>query len=135
LRVNVVSVSDHPVIVAGDQAHPNDVTLLTVTAQDSKYYGIPVDDLAKRWQGRLQDVLVRALQSRQPGARSPASPDSARAPGRRRQRCLGARGQETAQVAGRAAGNGRRAARTQVERKRQLASVFKWIVVSALAVI
>ena len=136
-RVNVVSVSDHPVIVAGDQAHPNDVTLLTVTAQDSKYYGIPVHDLAKRWQGRLQDVLVRALQSRQPelvrrhlqilpallGAIAVASVALGLA-GRRLRRWRAALQEAAGEPA-----------RTQVERKRQLASVFKWIVVSALAVI
>ena len=136
-RVDVVRVSGRPVLVAGDQAHPNDVTLLTVTAQDSKYYGVPADDLAKRWQGRLQDALVRALAGRQPelvrrhiqilppllGAIAAVSAALWLVGWRLR------RWRATLQAA---AGE---PARTQVERKRQLVSVFQWIVVSALAVI
>jgi small conductance mechanosensitive channel len=65
-RVSIVTVSDHPVLVAGDAKHPNDVTLLTVTERDARYYGVPARDLATRWQRTLQSVLVSALEARQP---------------------------------------------------------------------
>ncbi len=65
-RVAVTKVDDQPVLVAGDREHPNDLTLLTVTAQDARYNTMDRDDLAKRWQRQLEIVLVQALNSRQP---------------------------------------------------------------------
>jgi small conductance mechanosensitive channel len=65
-EVTVTKVGDQPVLVAGDKSHPNDLVLLTVTAQDARYNGTLPDDLAKRWQRELQTTLAQALESRQP---------------------------------------------------------------------
>jgi small conductance mechanosensitive channel len=65
-RVSVTQVDNQPVLVAGDREHPNDLTLLTVTAPDARYNSMAPENLAKRWQRQLQAVLVQALQSRQP---------------------------------------------------------------------
>jgi small-conductance mechanosensitive channel len=65
-RVTLARVDDQPVLVAGDREHPNDLSLLTVTVQDARYNGMTQDDLAKHWQRQLQNVLVQALDSRQP---------------------------------------------------------------------
>jgi small-conductance mechanosensitive channel len=65
-RVSVTQVDNQPVLVAGDREHPNDLTLLTVTAQDARYNTMAPENLAKRWQRRLEVVLVQALSSRQP---------------------------------------------------------------------
>lgn len=65
-EVTVTKVGDQPVLVAGDKSHPNDLVLLTVTAQDARYNGTLADDLAKRWQRELQTTLLQALESRQP---------------------------------------------------------------------
>ncbi|MGD0472820.1 MAG: mechanosensitive ion channel family protein [Candidatus Velthaea sp.] len=65
-RVSVTKVDDQPVLVAGDREHPNDLTLLTVTAQDARYNEMDRTDLAQRWQRQLETVLVQALNSRQP---------------------------------------------------------------------
>jgi small conductance mechanosensitive channel len=65
-KVEVKKVDTEAVLVAGDAAHGDDLQLMTVTALDAKYYGMTVDDLAKRLQQQLQDVLVASLASRQP---------------------------------------------------------------------
>jgi small conductance mechanosensitive channel len=65
-KVEVKKVDSEAVLVAGDAAHGDDLQLMTVTALDAKYYGMTVDDLAKRLQQQLQDVLVASLASRQP---------------------------------------------------------------------
>jgi len=65
-RVSVTKVDDQPVLVAGDREHPNDLTLLTVTAQDARYNTMDRADLAQRWQRQLETVLIQALNSRQP---------------------------------------------------------------------
>jgi small conductance mechanosensitive channel len=65
-KVEIKKVDADPVLVAGDAAHGDDLTLMTVTALDARYYGMPADDLAKRLQRQLEDVLVASLASRQP---------------------------------------------------------------------
>jgi small conductance mechanosensitive channel len=65
-RVSLTKVDDLPVLVAGDREHPNDLTLLTVTAQDARFNNMDAQDLAQRWQRQLQVVLVQALNNRQP---------------------------------------------------------------------
>jgi small conductance mechanosensitive channel len=65
-RVAVTKVDDQPVLIAGDREHPNDLTLLTVTAQDARYNAMDSEDLAQRWQRQLENMLVQALNSRQP---------------------------------------------------------------------
>jgi small conductance mechanosensitive channel len=64
--VTVKKVDGQWVLAAGDAAHGQDLTLMTVTDLDAKYYGMTAEDLAKRLQRQLQDVLVGALESRQP---------------------------------------------------------------------
>lgn len=65
-HVSVTKVDDQPVLVAGDRLHPNDLTLLTVTAQDMRYNAMDREDLAQHWARQLEVVLVAALASRQP---------------------------------------------------------------------
>ncbi len=65
-NVVIKKVDNETVLVAGDAAHGDDLTLMTVTALDALYYGTTTDDLAKRLQRQLHDVLLASLASRQP---------------------------------------------------------------------
>lgn len=65
-NVAIKKVDNEQVLVAGDAAHHDDLTLMTVTALDALYYGTTTEDLARRLQRQLHDVLLASLASRQP---------------------------------------------------------------------
>jgi len=138
-RVAVVKVDGFPVLMAGDRSHPNDISLLTVTDQDARYYSMTADDLANRWGRQLQDVLGKALASLQPTVVARHLELLPKIWGalvvlgaalwlvRRR---LGKRRASLRQV-----GPVEEDARARAERSLALVSVFEWIVLSVLAVL
>lgn len=68
LEISVRPLNGQTVLTASDANRTEPQVLLTVTAQDSEYHGVPVQELATEWRGVLQTALTEALRSRQPDA-------------------------------------------------------------------
>jgi len=66
VRVSTHRDGDEITIEASDAQHPAPLTIVTVTAADSKFQQSTIDDLAASWQATLQSALVEALRKRDP---------------------------------------------------------------------
>jgi small conductance mechanosensitive channel len=64
--VRVSRLNNATILVATDRDRERPLPLVTVTRLDADYYGVQVDDLAKRWQTRLYSALHNALEDYQP---------------------------------------------------------------------
>lgn len=70
LQVSIVSLSDVPVVVAGDAYHTQPLKLVTVTHIDADYNGQPIGTLAEQWRSMIYQSLYAALMERSPDALS-----------------------------------------------------------------
>jgi small conductance mechanosensitive channel len=68
LQTVVEIINNQPVLLAKDDYLAQPRVLLTVIDSDAQYYSTTKEDLAKQWQGILQDALRKSLEIRQPGA-------------------------------------------------------------------
>lgn len=68
LKVSVRQDGPQAILEATDERHTQALPILTVTADDARYQGVPVNTLAAQWQNTLQTTLVQALDKRQPAA-------------------------------------------------------------------
>jgi small conductance mechanosensitive channel len=68
LQTVVEIINSQPVLLAKDDYLAQPRVLLTVIDSDAQYYSTTKEDLAKQWQGILQDALRKSLEIRQPGA-------------------------------------------------------------------
>jgi small conductance mechanosensitive channel len=70
LQVSIVSLSEVPVVVAGDAYHTQPLKLITVTHIDADYNGQPIAALAEQWRSIIYQNLYAALMERSPDALS-----------------------------------------------------------------
>jgi len=68
LNVVVKTVNGFPVLFAEHPDLPQPRALLTVTDADGQYYGLDLEQLAYRWQEKLEEQLPQAVALRQPDA-------------------------------------------------------------------
>jgi small conductance mechanosensitive channel len=65
-RVEVGSENGYPTLYATDERHVDSAQIMTVTEADAYLSGVASGELAKQWQGILQDNLGRAVQNAAP---------------------------------------------------------------------
>ena len=70
LRVNVVQGGDVAVLQATDDRHRDPLAIVTVNADDARYYQSSIRAVAAQWQTTLQAALSMALDLRQPQRRA-----------------------------------------------------------------
>lgn len=66
LKVSVVRDGSQYALQATDAQHAAAVTIVTVTSNDARVYGLSEHDLAIQWEQALQPALVSSLQKREP---------------------------------------------------------------------
>ncbi|AFY60788.1 mechanosensitive ion channel family protein [Synechococcus sp. PCC 6312] len=68
ILVGVATLNKETVISVRTNELQNPQKILTVTATDSLFYGMPIADLAEDWRGRIQTALRQAAHDRSPQA-------------------------------------------------------------------
>lgn len=66
LKVAVVRAGSQYALQATDGRHAAPVTIVTITSNDARVYGLSEHDVALQWQQTLQPALIAALQKREP---------------------------------------------------------------------
>ncbi len=65
-KIDVTQEANEYALVATDEHHRSPLPILTVTSIDARHANMPVADLAHQWQAGLQQMIVSALERRQP---------------------------------------------------------------------
>ncbi len=66
VQVNVAILGGQTVLTATTASRSQSFSLLTVTQLDADYHGLSVQELAIRWRDRVQQALLRILETRKP---------------------------------------------------------------------
>jgi moderate conductance mechanosensitive channel len=65
-KIDVAQEGSEYALVATDERHRNPLPILTVTSVDARHANMPVAELAHEWQAGMQQMIVSALERRQP---------------------------------------------------------------------
>ncbi|HEX8806854.1 MAG TPA: mechanosensitive ion channel family protein [Candidatus Aquilonibacter sp.] len=65
-KINVTQEGNEYALVATDEHHRSPLPILTVTSVDARHADMPAAQLAQQWQAALQQMVVSALERRQP---------------------------------------------------------------------
>ncbi|MBD3884422.1 mechanosensitive ion channel family protein [Phormidium tenue FACHB-886] len=66
LQVEVAKLNGQTVLLATDAYRPQPVDLLTVTNLDARFYRLSIEELAERWESKIEKALKQALERRLP---------------------------------------------------------------------